>query len=102
MGASKVAVWDFDAHHSPGNGTEAILDGRPGFLFTSVHQFPGYPGTGTRNTENCRNWALGPHGPRQLHREALEQSWSRSLPSGPISSWCPQASMPTSMIRSPP
>jgi len=77
LGAAKVAVWDFDAHH--GNGTEAILDGRPGFLFCSVHQFPGYPGTGTRNTENCRNWAVPPHCPRKQHMEALESSWSEVL-----------------------
>ena len=40
LGASRVAVWDFDAHH--GNGTEAILHGREGFLYCSVHQFPAY------------------------------------------------------------
>ena len=77
LGASKVAVWDFDAHH--GNGTEAILDGQPGYLFCSVHQFPGYPGTGTRNTENCFNWPIGAHGLRSLHMEALEQSWQKIL-----------------------
>ncbi len=77
LGATRVAVWDFDAHH--GNGTEAILDGRPGFLFCSVHQFPGYPGTGTRNTDNCRNWAVGPHGSRELHLKALEESWNQLL-----------------------
>ena len=48
----RVAVWDFDAHH--GNGTEDILDGRPGIFFASVHQYPGYPGTGTRSSPNCR------------------------------------------------
>ena len=72
-GASRVAVWDFDAHH--GNGTEAILDGREGFLFASVHQFPGYPGTGTRSTANCRNWPVAPHTPRAAHMEALARSW---------------------------
>ena len=72
-GAARVAVWDFDAHH--GNGTEAILDGREGFLFTSVHQFPAYPGTGTRNSPNCRNWSVPPHTPRGEHREALARAW---------------------------
>lgn len=76
-GAAKVAVWDFDAHH--GNGTESILEGRHGFYLTSVHQFPGYPGTGTRNTENSFNWALGRHAPREQHMEALEQSLRKLL-----------------------
>ena len=81
LGAERVAVWDFDAHH--GNGTEAILDGRPGFLFCSVHQFPGYPGTGTRNTDNCRNWVVGPHGPRERHLHALQDSWRQIVAFNP-------------------
>ena len=72
-GAARVAVWDFDAHH--GNGTEAILDGREGFLFVSVHQFPGYPGTGTRNSANCRNWPIEPWAKRTDHLAALAKSW---------------------------
>jgi acetoin utilization deacetylase AcuC-like enzyme len=69
----RVAVWDFDAHH--GNGTEAILSGRPGVLFVSVHQHPGYPGTGTRSFENCRNFPVAPRTPRERHMEALAESW---------------------------
>lgn len=72
-GAQRVAVWDFDAHH--GNGTESILDGREGFLFCSIHQFPGYPGTGTRNTANCRNYPIAPHTPRADHMTELARSW---------------------------
>ena len=72
-GAHRVAVWDFDAHH--GNGTEAILDGREGFLFCSIHQFPGYPGTGTRNSANCRNYPIPPHTPRAQHVAELARSW---------------------------
>lgn len=69
----RVAVWDFDAHH--GNGTEAILRGRPGILFASVHQYPGYPGTGARSFDNCRNYPVAPRTPRARHMEALAQSW---------------------------
>jgi acetoin utilization deacetylase AcuC-like enzyme len=76
-GAQRVAVWDFDAHH--GNGTEAILDGRDGFLFSSVHQFPGYPGTGTRNSSNCRNYPVAPHTPRAAHMAELARSWDAIL-----------------------
>lgn len=76
-GARRVAVWDFDAHH--GNGTEAILDGREGLLFCSIHQFPGYPGTGTRNTANCRNYVIPPHTPRADHMAELARSWDAIL-----------------------
>jgi acetoin utilization deacetylase AcuC-like enzyme len=72
-GAKRVAVWDFDAHH--GNGTEAILDSREGFLFCSVHQFPAYPGTGTRNSSNCRNYPIAPNTPRADHVAELARSW---------------------------
>ena len=71
--ARRVAVWDFDAHH--GNGTEAILHGREGFLYCSVHQYPGYPGTGTHDRANCRNWPVAPETPREDHLEALRASW---------------------------
>ncbi|MBI2518006.1 MAG: histone deacetylase [Opitutae bacterium] len=69
----RVAVWDFDAHH--GNGTEDILEGRPGVFFASVHQYPGYPGTGTRSTVNSRNFPVAPHAPREQHLGELARSW---------------------------
>ncbi|MEO6996310.1 MAG: histone deacetylase [Lacunisphaera sp.] len=69
----RVAVWDFDAHH--GNGTEDILEGRPNVLFVSVHQSPGYPGTGTHSTANCKNFPVAPHALRSNHRDILAKSW---------------------------
>ena len=58
-GAKRVAVFDFDVHH--GNGTEAILVNNPGAAFLSIHQFPCYPGTGTRNVgNNCYNFPVLP------------------------------------------
>ena len=73
----RVAVWDFDAHH--GNGTEDILEGRPNLFFASVHQSPGYPGTGLRSTANCRNFPVAPHTPRERHMAALAESWAAVL-----------------------
>jgi acetoin utilization deacetylase AcuC-like enzyme len=73
----RVAVWDFDAHH--GNGTEDILEGKPGVFFASVHQYPGYPGTGTRSTVNCRNFPVPPHTPRERHLAELARSWESVL-----------------------
>jgi len=72
LGARRVAVWDFDAHHC--NGTEAILLGREGFLVCSVHQNPGYPGTGLADSGNSRNWPVPPHAARERHMRALRES----------------------------
>lgn len=70
---ARVAVWDFDAHH--GNGTEDILRDRPGVFFASVHQYPGYPGTGTASAGNIANFPVAPHTPREQHMAALARSW---------------------------
>jgi acetoin utilization deacetylase AcuC-like enzyme len=73
LGVTKVAVWDFDAHH--GNGTEAILQGHTQVFFASVHQYPGYPGTGTQDHgPHIRNWPVAPRTPRVDHMAALRAS----------------------------
>ncbi len=74
---ARVAVWDFDAHH--GNGTEDILRDHPHTLFTSVHQSPGYPGTGTRSSANCLNFPVAPHSSRATHLAELARSWEAVL-----------------------
>lgn len=77
LGAARVAIWDFDAHH--GNGTESILHAHAvnhaAFFFASVHQSPGYPGTGTHDLgPRTRNWPIAPHTPRDAHMAALRAS----------------------------
>lgn len=73
LGATKVAVWDFDAHH--GNGTEAIFQGQTQVFFASVHQYPGYPGTGTQDHgPHLRNWPVAPNTPRVDHMATLRAS----------------------------
>jgi acetoin utilization deacetylase AcuC-like enzyme len=64
-GADRVAIWDFDAHH--GNGTEDIVANNPRIMFASIHQFPGYPGTGTRSFANIRNFPVAPLTAREAH-----------------------------------
>ena len=71
-GATRVGIWDFDAHH--GNGTEAIVAGDPRIAFASVHQFPGYPGTGTHSSGNVHNFAVPPLCARQQHRDAVARA----------------------------
>jgi len=46
-GAQKLAILDWDVHH--GNGTQQIFYEDPTVLYISLHQFPFYPGTGSRN-----------------------------------------------------
>lgn len=74
-GAERVAIWDFDAHH--GNGTEDIVANNPRIAFASIHQFPGYPGTGTRSFANIHNFPVAPLTPRREHvaevRRALDK-----------------------------
>jgi acetoin utilization deacetylase AcuC-like enzyme len=70
-------VWDFDAHH--GNGTEDILRGRPNLLFASVHQSPGYPGTGLGSEGNCLNFPVAPRTPRADHLAELARAWAAVL-----------------------
>jgi acetoin utilization deacetylase AcuC-like enzyme len=43
-GADRVLILDWDVHH--GNGTEAIFAASDAVLYTSIHQWPLYPGTG--------------------------------------------------------
>ena len=72
-GLSKVAVVDFDIHH--GNGTQAVLAGRPGTFFASIHQWPMWPGTGHPDEvvpANIVN-AVSPEGaPAQVWRAAFD------------------------------
>lgn len=43
----KVAIIDFDVHH--GNGTQDIFYNEKKVLYISSHQFPFYPGTGSKD-----------------------------------------------------
>lgn len=49
----KVAIFDWDVHH--GNGTENIVKSNPDILYTSIHQFPFYPGTGFESIKGDHN-----------------------------------------------
>ena len=70
LGYKKVVVYDFDVHH--GNGTEAILLGKPDTAFYSIHQHPCYPGTGTKNVgDNCFNYPVAPYTKREEWRKVL-------------------------------
>ena len=44
LGATRVAIVDYDVHH--GNGTQHIFERDASVLYVSTHQYPYYPGTG--------------------------------------------------------
>jgi acetoin utilization deacetylase AcuC-like enzyme len=45
-GIERIAIVDWDVHH--GNGTQGIFFDDPSVFFFSIHQYPWYPGTGSR------------------------------------------------------
>jgi acetoin utilization deacetylase AcuC-like enzyme len=72
-GVRRVAVFDFDVHHS--NGTEAILLNHSQAAVFSVHQFPCYPGTGYEDLgDNSFNYPVAPMTPRLEYRKVLQRA----------------------------
>jgi acetoin utilization deacetylase AcuC-like enzyme len=76
-GCERVAIWDFDAHH--GNGTEAIVAGNQQVLFASIHQYPGYPGTGTQSFQNILNWPVPPMTDPEVHAGKVKEALDRLI-----------------------
>ncbi|HEX8188037.1 MAG TPA: histone deacetylase [Pyrinomonadaceae bacterium] len=73
----RVAVIDWDVHH--GNGTQGIFYDDPSVFFFSAHQYPWYPGTGTRAETGVGrgrgytlNLPLRARTPATEHRRAFE------------------------------
>lgn len=80
-GIERVAIWDFDAHH--GNGTEALVANEKQIEFASIHQYPGWPGTGTMSFANVHNYPIAPYSPRAEHVDAAERALEGLLESKP-------------------
>jgi acetoin utilization deacetylase AcuC-like enzyme len=77
QGVARVAIWDFDAHH--GNGTEAIVRGNRGIIFASVHQYPGYPGSGTTSFDNILNYPVPPYAEAGFHSGEVARAFESLL-----------------------
>ena len=71
-GCERVGIWDFDAHH--GNGTEEIVFGNNRIRFASIHQYPGYPGSGTTSRGNVFNWPIAPRSNAGQHASAVQRA----------------------------
>jgi acetoin utilization deacetylase AcuC-like enzyme len=71
----RVAVIDWDVHH--GNGTQGIFYDEPSVFFFSMHQYPWYPGTGSRGeTGHGRGLGATLNVPIKANTPAIEQKRS--------------------------
>jgi acetoin utilization deacetylase AcuC-like enzyme len=68
----RVAIIDWDVHH--GNGTQGIFFDDPTVFFFSQHQYPWYPGTGSRGeTGFGRGKGYTMNNPVKAYTQAREQ-----------------------------
>ncbi len=68
----RVAILDWDVHH--GNGTQGIFFDDPSVFFYSIHQYPWYPGSGSRGeTGFGRGKGYTMNVPVKAHTKASEQ-----------------------------
>jgi acetoin utilization deacetylase AcuC-like enzyme len=74
-GLERIAVVDFDVHH--GNGTQDIFYNDANLFYASTHQFPLYPGTGSRSERgiagNIVNAPLPPGAGSDEFRAAFDE-----------------------------
>lgn len=78
-GAHRVAIVDWDVHH--GNGTQALVEHDPSIRFVSMHEAPGWPGTGAaseRGVGNIFNLPLPASLPPERYLEGLWQAIERA------------------------
>lgn len=69
----RVAIIDFDVHH--GNGTQGIFYSDPSVFFFSMHQYPWYPGTGSRGeTGQGRGLGMTMNLPVKAFTKAADQT----------------------------
>lgn len=55
-GVNRVAILDWDVHH--GNGTQELMQDHAQIAYCSLHQSPGYPGTGFSEERGMHNNVL--------------------------------------------
>src|SRR5688572_18034057 len=69
----RIAIIDWDVHH--GNGTQGIFYSDPSVYFFSMHQYPWYPGTGSRGeTGQGRGLGTTLNTPLKAFTSAAEQN----------------------------
>jgi acetoin utilization deacetylase AcuC-like enzyme len=75
----RVLIIDWDVHH--GNGTQGIFFDDPSVFFFSQHQYPWYPGTGSRGENGfgrgkgyTLNVPTKAHTPAKEHKRMFEHA----------------------------
>jgi acetoin utilization deacetylase AcuC-like enzyme len=74
LGLARIAVVDFDVHH--GNGTQDIFAADAGVMVASIHEAPGWPGTGDPSETgvgNIVNATTAPYASPAAWRAAFER-----------------------------
>ena len=72
----RVAIVDFDVHH--GNGTQAVAETDGSLFFASSHQYPLYPGTGSRDETGVGNIVNAPLAAGS-DGAPFRKAWERSI-----------------------
>ncbi|MCC7045102.1 MAG: histone deacetylase family protein [Alphaproteobacteria bacterium] len=76
-GIRRVAVMDFDVHH--GNGTQAMFWDDAELFYSSTHQFPLYPGTGSREERGAHNNVVNVPLPPMADGHAFREQFAASI-----------------------
>lgn len=78
-GIQRVGILDWDVHH--GNGTQHLVQDNPKIAFCSLHQLPGYPGTGQADDRGSHHTILNiPMPPGSLGTDYLSKFTAEVLP----------------------
>lgn len=73
-GGRRVLIIDWDVHH--GNGTQALVEREPAIRFVSLHESPGWPGTGLASERGVGNIFNVPRGPGLPPARYVEDLWA--------------------------
>jgi acetoin utilization deacetylase AcuC-like enzyme len=84
-GRERILIVDWDVHH--GNGTQALVERDPAIRFVSLHESPGWPGTGAESERGVGNIFNVPRPPGLAPEVYVEDLWSAI--SAAIRDWPP-------------
>jgi acetoin utilization deacetylase AcuC-like enzyme len=73
-GRQRVLIVDWDVHH--GNGTQALVEHDPTIRFVSLHESPGWPGTGAESERGVGNIFNVPRPAGLPPERYVEDLWS--------------------------
>jgi acetoin utilization deacetylase AcuC-like enzyme len=85
-GCDRILIVDWDVHH--GNGTQALVERDPAIRFVSLHEAPGWPGTGAETERGVGNIFNVPRPAGLQPTEYLEDLWTAI--GAAVAGWTPQ------------